>query len=74
MLIDSTPKWGAKVVYGDTDSVFMFVLIFHFGVTLQHPFIVQPYARENQGPGFSYRARHCGHYYSSQPSTDKAQV
>ncbi|KAK0448381.1 uncharacterized protein EV420DRAFT_1751017 [Desarmillaria tabescens] len=23
MLIDSTPKWGAKVVYGDTDSVFM---------------------------------------------------
>ncbi|SJL04429.1 related to DNA polymerase zeta, catalytic subunit [Armillaria ostoyae] len=25
MLIDSTPKWGAKVVYGDTDSVFIYL-------------------------------------------------
>ncbi|KAK0210432.1 hypothetical protein DFS33DRAFT_1458357 [Desarmillaria ectypa] len=25
MLINSTPKWGAKVVYGDTDSVFIYL-------------------------------------------------
>ncbi|GJE86113.1 DNA polymerase zeta catalytic subunit [Phanerochaete sordida] len=24
-LIDSTPKWGAKVVYGDTDSLFIYL-------------------------------------------------
>ena len=22
-LVDSTPKWGARVVYGDTDSLFV---------------------------------------------------
>jgi len=24
-IIDSTQKWGAKVVYGDTDSVFVYL-------------------------------------------------
>ena len=24
-MIDSTPKWGAKVVYGDTDSLFIYL-------------------------------------------------
>lgn len=24
-LIDATPKWGAKVVYGDTDSLFIYM-------------------------------------------------
>lgn len=25
-MIDSTKKWGAKVVYGDTDSVFVYLI------------------------------------------------
>lgn len=35
-LVDSTPKWGAKVVYGDTDSMFMFVA---FSALQEAPFL-----------------------------------
>lgn len=35
-MIDGTPKWGAKVVYGDTDSVFIYLR----GRTKEQAFII----------------------------------
>lgn len=74
-LVDSTPKWGAKVVYGDTDSMFMFVAFFRStGSTFLMIIELQTPTRKDERASISHWPRYRRYNHIYEPGAYQTQV